>query len=116
MSGRFFIRPCDLIMGSLPWWFLRTLPLLFPLFTKFSGLLTTFGFASCIVDLAVLTKKTKGGLIILVVYVDDIFVIKSDEADISITKVYLQQHLNIFSISYDVTCIKLDMLNLYVST
>ena len=42
-----------------------------------------------------LTKKTKGGLVILVVYVDDIILIVSDDTSILVTKTYLDQHLNI---------------------
>ena len=42
-------------------------------FAKFSGLLFAFGFTSCAADPTVLTKKTEGGLVILAVYVDDIF-------------------------------------------
>ncbi|CAA6672109.1 unnamed protein product [Spirodela intermedia] len=64
-------------------------------FTKFSDLLTTFGIVPCIVNFTVLTKKTKCGLIILAIYVDDILVIRNDEADISTIKAYMQQHLNI---------------------
>ena len=41
-------------------------------FAKFSGLLSAFGFTSCATDPTVLTKKTKGGLVILAGYVDDI--------------------------------------------
>ena len=42
-----------------------------------------------------LTKKTKGGLVILVVYVDDIILTGSDDTSILATKTYLQQHLSI---------------------
>ena len=42
-----------------------------------------------------LTKKTKGGLIILVVYVDDILLTSSDDTGIRATKIYLQEYLNI---------------------
>ena len=42
-----------------------------------------------------LTKKTKGGLVILPVYVDDIILTWSDDIGILATKTYLQQHLNI---------------------
>ena len=63
---------------------------LFALFAKFNGLLSTFGFTSCATDPTVLTKKTKGGLVILVVYVDDIILIGSDDIGILATKTYLQ--------------------------
>ena len=42
-----------------------------------------------------LTKKTKGGLAILVVYDDDIILTGSDDTGILATKTYLQQHLSI---------------------
>ena len=42
-----------------------------------------------------LTKKTKGGLVILVVYVDDIILSGSDDTSILVIKTYLQQHLSI---------------------
>ena len=42
-----------------------------------------------------LTKKTKGGLVILVVYVDDIILTRSDDTGILAKKTYLQQHLSI---------------------
>ena len=42
-----------------------------------------------------LTKKTKGGLVILAVYVDEIILTGSDDTGILTTKTYLQQHLSI---------------------
>ena len=42
-----------------------------------------------------LTKKTKGGLIILSVYIDDIILTGSDDTGILSTKTYFQQHLSI---------------------
>ena len=64
-------------------------------FVKFSGLLSAFGFTSCASDPTVLTKKTKSGLVILAVYVDDIILTGSDDIGILATKTYLQQHLSI---------------------
>ena len=61
-------------------------------FAKFSGILFAFGFTSCVADPIVLTK---GGLVILAVYTDDIILTGSDDTDILATKTYLQQHLNI---------------------
>ena len=58
-------------------------------FAKFSGLLSAFGFTSCAVDPTVLTKKTKGGLVILVLYVDDIILTGSDDTGILAVKTYL---------------------------
>ena len=40
-----------------------------------------------------LTKKTKGCLIILLVYVDDILLTSNDGTSIHAAKIYLQQHL-----------------------
>ena len=42
-----------------------------------------------------LTKKTKGGLVILAVYIDDIILIGSNDTSILATKTYLQKHLSI---------------------
>ena len=42
-----------------------------------------------------LTKKTKGGLVILAVFVDDIILTGSDGIGILAMKTYLQQHLSI---------------------
>ena len=42
-----------------------------------------------------LTKKTKGGLVILIVYSDDIILTGSDDTSILATMTYLQQHLSI---------------------
>ena len=42
-----------------------------------------------------LTKKTKGGLVILEVYVDDIILTGSDDTCILAMKTYLHQHLSI---------------------
>ena len=64
-------------------------------FAKFSGLLFAFGFTSSATDPTVLTKKTKGGLFILAIYIDDIILTRSDNTSILTSKTYLQQHLNI---------------------
>ncbi|CAA6675240.1 unnamed protein product [Spirodela intermedia] len=61
-------------------------------FVKFNSLHTTFGFVSYTTDPTVLTKKIEDGLNILVIYVDNIFVTRSDEASISTTKAYSTQH------------------------
>ena len=37
----------------------------------FSGLLSIFGFTTCTVEPIVLTYNTKGGLVIIEIYVDD---------------------------------------------
>ena len=61
---------------------------------KFNGLLSTFGF-TCLVDPTVLSKKTKGSVVILTIYIDDILLARSDDTGIHAIKTYLQQHLNI---------------------
>ncbi|CAA6675812.1 unnamed protein product [Spirodela intermedia] len=73
-------------------------------FAKFSSLLTTFGFASYIVDPTVLTKKTEGNLIILAIYINGIFVTESAEASISTIKTYL--YSSSLSRSMPSTCFK----------
>ena len=42
-----------------------------------------------------LTKKTKGSLVILAVYVDEIILIVIDDTNIFVNKTYLQQPLSI---------------------
>ena len=64
-------------------------------FAKFTGFLSALGFTSWAVNPTVLSKKTKGDLVILAVYIDDIILIRSDNIGILFTKTYLQQHLNI---------------------
>ena len=46
-------------------------------------------------DPTMFTKKMKGGLVILEIYMDDIILTRSDEIGILATKTYLQQHLKI---------------------
>ena len=58
-------------------------------FAKFSGLLFTFGFTSCVVNPTMLTKKTKGNFVILAIYVDHVSLIGSDDTSIQGTKAYL---------------------------
>ena len=59
------------------------------LWAKLSGLFPTFGFTSCTVDLTMLMKKTKSGLTILVVYIDDILLTGSDDTGIHSSLTYL---------------------------
>ena len=58
-------------------------------FAKLSGLLSTFGFTSCVTNPTILTKKTKGSRVILVVYADDILLTGSDDTGIHNIKTYL---------------------------
>ena len=59
------------------------------------GLLSTFGFTSCVVNSTVLIIKTKGGLVVIIFYVEDILLTGSNDTSIHTTKTYLQQQLNI---------------------
>ena len=52
-------------------------------------------FTSCTADPTTLIKKTQGGLVILVVYVDDILFIGIDDTCIHATKTYSHEHLSI---------------------
>ena len=65
------------------------------MFAKFSGPFNTFEFLSYAVNTTIFTKMTVGGIGILVVYVYDLLVTRSDEASIHNRKDYLQQHLSI---------------------
>ena len=59
-------------------------------FAKLIGLLSAFSFTSSVADSTMHTKKTKGGLITLSIYVDDIFLTRSDDIGIYATKTYLK--------------------------
>ena len=57
--------------------------------------LTSHHYLSYAVNPIIFTQKIVGGIAILVVYMDDLLVTRSDEASIHNRKDYLQQHLNI---------------------
>ena len=61
-------------------------------FHKFSQLLFSYGFVSTVSDPTVMCKRTPKRCVVLAVYVDDIILIGSDEAEIAATKAYLRQH------------------------
>ena len=61
-------------------------------FHKFSQLLFSYGFVSTVSDPTVMQKRTPHGCVILAVYVDDIIIIGSDDAEVAATKAYLAQH------------------------
>ena len=61
-------------------------------FHKFSQLLFTYGFVSTVSDPTVMRKRTPHGCVILAVYVDDIIITGSDDAEVAATKAYLAQH------------------------
>ena len=61
-------------------------------FHKFSQLLFSYGFVSTISDPTVMRKPTPHGCVILAVYVDDIIITGSDDAEVVATKAYLAQH------------------------
>ena len=68
-------------------------------FHKFSQLLFSYGFVSTVSDPTVLRKRTPRGCVILAVYVDDIIITGSDDAEVAATKVYLAQHFVIRDLS-----------------
>ena len=61
-------------------------------FHKFSQLLFSYGFVSTVSDPTVMRKPTPHGCVILAVYVDDINITGSDDAEVAATKAYLAQH------------------------
>ena len=61
-------------------------------FHKFSQLLFSYGFVCTVYDLTVMRKRTPHGCVILAVYVDDIIITGSDNAEVTTTKAYLAQH------------------------
>ena len=61
-------------------------------FHKFSHLLFAYGFVSTVSDPTVMRKRTPHGCVILAVYVDDIIITGSDDAEVTATKAYLAQH------------------------
>ena len=61
-------------------------------FQKFSQLLFSYGFVSTVYDPMVMHKRNPKGCVVLAVYVDDIILTSSDEAEIAATKAYLCQH------------------------
>ena len=61
-------------------------------FHKFSQLLFAYGFVSTVSDPTVMRKRTPHGCVILAVYVDDIIITGSDDAEVTATKAYLAQH------------------------
>ena len=61
-------------------------------FHKFSQLLFSYGFVSTVSDPTVMWKRTPHGCVILAVYVDDITITGSDDAEVTATKAYLAQH------------------------
>ena len=61
-------------------------------FHKFSQLLFSYGFISTVSDPTVMRKPTPHGCVILAVYVDDIIITGSDDAEVAATKAYLAQH------------------------
>lgn len=65
------------------------------LFEKFSSIVLSFEFVSCISNYSVFVKKSIRGCIILAVYVDDIVISASDVNRIQETKAWLQSKLQI---------------------
>ena len=61
-------------------------------FHKFSELLFSYGFVSTVSDPTVMQKRTPHECVILAVYVNDIIITGSDDAEVTATKAYLAQH------------------------
>ena len=61
-------------------------------FHKLSKLLFAYGFISTVSDPIVMRKRTPQGCVVLAVYVDDIILTGSDEAEVAAIKVYLRHH------------------------
>ena len=59
---------------------------------KFSYLLTAYGFIPFTTYLTMLHKTMFGGIMLLVVYVDDVILLSGNEASISTIKAYLHEH------------------------
>ncbi|CAA6654664.1 unnamed protein product [Spirodela intermedia] len=69
-------------------------------FANFNSLLAQFRFSPYLANPTVLTKTIESSIVILVVYVDDILMIRSDEVSIQTTKSYLHQHFSIQDLTY----------------
>ena len=61
-------------------------------FEKFCITISGIGFHRCYSNHSVFVRRTKSGIIVLAVYVDDIFLTGSDSAGLLETKKYLEQH------------------------
>lgn len=61
-------------------------------FDKFSNVLGNIGFKQCKSDHSVFVRHRTSGIVILIVYVDDILISGGDVQGIDETKTYLQQH------------------------
>ncbi|KAG6387565.1 hypothetical protein SASPL_152757 [Salvia splendens] len=61
-------------------------------FDKFSSVLGTIGFKQCKSDHLVFVRHQTSGIVILIVYVDDILISGSDVRGIEVIKKYLHQH------------------------
>ena len=61
-------------------------------FHKFLQLLFSYGFVSTVSNPTVMRKRTPHGCVILSVYVDDIIITSSDDAEVAATKAFLAQH------------------------
>jgi len=61
-------------------------------FEKFSLTISVIGFHPCHSDHCVFVRRTKSGIIVLAIYVDDILLTGSDSAELLETKQYLKCH------------------------
>jgi hypothetical protein len=72
-------------------------------FAKFSSTLTQFGFHSSPHDSALFTRRSNSGIVILLLYVDDMIITGDDKTGISALQQYLSQHFemkDLGSLSY----------------
>ena len=61
-------------------------------FEKFSLTISGIGFRRSHSDHSVFVRRTRSGIVILTIYVDDILLTCSDSAEILETKIYLKRH------------------------
>jgi len=61
-------------------------------FEKFSLIISSIGFRWCHSDHSVFVRRTRSGIVVLAVYVDDILLTGSDLAGIVETKMYLKRY------------------------
>ncbi|KAL0458459.1 UNVERIFIED_CONTAM: Retrovirus-related Pol polyprotein from transposon RE1, partial [Sesamum latifolium] len=87
-------------------------------FDKFSKVINNFGFHRCQADHSVFVQRGPSGIVIVVVYVDDILISGSDIKGIEKTKEYLQQYLlpktwDVLNISWALRLLIEKMVSLY---
>ena len=61
-------------------------------FVKFSDFLATYRFIPYKIDIIMICQTKRGGVVILIVYIDDILLTRGDKADVLVAKAYLHHH------------------------